>query len=130
MIRYEPMPRVGFCSPPHATRARPGCASSCASRASPTCGGEGLGAGLLQMSKEFEEELLLPCSELHFAPDGSIIGVSAQDVERDTAHDTKVCRRVVLARSSVIFVEDDVEGPVQLIFHTPMPARHFEHALG
>ena len=30
-------------SPPHETRARPGFAYQCASRAGPTCGGEGLG---------------------------------------------------------------------------------------
>src|SRR6202022_4239450 len=35
-------------SPPHATRACPGCALSCASRAGPTCGGEGLGAGVVR----------------------------------------------------------------------------------
>src|SRR6266481_4645505 len=34
------------CSPPPETRACPGFASSCASRASPTCGGEGLGVGV------------------------------------------------------------------------------------
>ena len=72
------------------------------------------------MSKEFEEELLLPCSEFHFAPYGSIIGVSPQDVERHTAYDTKIFRRVVLARSCIIFVEDDVEAPVQLIFYAPV----------
>jgi LTXXQ motif family protein len=33
-------------SPPHATRACPGCAHDDASRASPTCGGEGLGVGV------------------------------------------------------------------------------------
>src|SRR5262245_28138134 len=33
-------------SPPHATRACPGCAYDDASRASPTCGGEGLGVGV------------------------------------------------------------------------------------
>src|SRR5207245_413596 len=32
--------------PPHATRACPGCALKCASRASPTCSGEGLGVGV------------------------------------------------------------------------------------
>src|SRR6266852_5388187 len=82
---------------------------------SPACG-----IGLSQMSKEFEEEFLLPCSEFHLAPDGSIIGVSPQDVECDAAHDSKVFRPVILARSSVIFVEDDVEAPVQLIFYAPM----------
>jgi len=51
------------------------------------------------MSKEFEEELLLPCSELHFSADGSIIGVSPQDVERYAAQDGKIFRPVILAGS-------------------------------
>src|SRR6266446_7452813 len=88
----------------------------------------GRSAGLLQMSKEFEEELLFPCSELHFAPDGSIIGVSPQDVERDAAQDGKILRPVILARSGIILVEDNVEPPVQLVFYAPVHARDFERA--
>src|SRR5262249_16604989 len=34
-----------------------------------------------------------------------------------------------LAGAGIVFAEDDVEPPVQLIFHTPMPARPFEQAL-
>src|SRR5713101_5619066 len=49
-------------------------------------------AGLSHMSKEFEEELLLPCGEFHFASYGSIIGMSLQDVERDAANDGKILR--------------------------------------
>jgi LTXXQ motif family protein len=37
-------------SPPHATRACPGCAYEDASRASPTCGGEGSGVGVSRSS--------------------------------------------------------------------------------
>src|SRR4029077_8251276 len=85
--------------------------------------------GLSQMSKEVEEELLLPCSEFHFAPYGSIIGVRPQDVERDAAHDAKIFRSVILARAGVVLVEDDIERPVQVIFYAPIRARHFEHSL-
>jgi hypothetical protein len=38
-------------SPPHATRACLGCELSCASRASPTCGGEGLGVGVTRRER-------------------------------------------------------------------------------
>jgi hypothetical protein len=67
---------------------------------------------LSQMSKELKEEALIPGSELHFAPDGSIIGVRSQDVEGDAAKDSKVLRAVILSGSRVIFVEDYVEWPV------------------
>jgi len=64
------------------------------------------------MSKELKEEALVPCSELHFAADRSIIGVGSQDVERDTAQDGKVLRAVILSRAGVVFVKDHVEWPV------------------
>src|SRR3984893_17892453 len=95
----------------------------------PPCG-EGSGAGLSQISKEVEEKLFFPRSELHFASCGSFIGGSAQDVERHAAQDSKILRRVILTGSSIVLVEDDVERPVQLIFYAPMRPRHFEHALG
>jgi hypothetical protein len=64
------------------------------------------------MSKELEEEALIPCSELHFAPDRSIVGVGSQDVEGDAAQDGKVLRPVILSGAGVVFVKDHVEGPV------------------
>ena len=64
------------------------------------------------MSKELEEEALIPRGELHFAPDGSIIGMSSQDVEGDAAQDGKVLRTVILSGAGVVFVKDHVEGPV------------------
>ena len=86
--------------------------------------------GLSQISKEFEEEFLLPSCELHFATDGSIIGVGAQDVDGDAADDGKILWPIILAGAGVVFAEDNVEPPVQLIFHAPMPARHFEQTSG
>src|SRR6266700_3905726 len=89
----------------------------------------GRALGLSRISKALLDVFLFRCSEFHLTPDGSIIGVSPQDVERDAAHDSKVFRPVILAGSSVSFVEDDVEAPMQLILYAPMRARHFEHAL-
>src|SRR5580692_3277084 len=89
-----------------------------------------LQAGLSQMSKEFEEEVLTPCCEFHFAGDRSIIGMCPQDVECDTSQYTKVFWTVVLAGSGIILVEYDVKPPVQLIFDAPMRARDFEQTLG
>src|SRR6516162_9756964 len=88
------------------------------------------GAGLLHISKELEEEGLAPSSELHFAPDGFFGGVVAQNVESYSTNDTKILWRVILARSRVIFVEDNVELPMQVIFHTPMRPRDFENPHG
>jgi hypothetical protein len=62
------------------------------------------------MSKEFEKEFFLPSCEFHFAADGSFIGVSAQDVERDAAQDGKILWPVILACSGVVLVESHVDA--------------------
>src|SRR5450631_3771391 len=82
------------------------------------------------MSKEFEEELFFPSGELHLAGNGTIIGMGPQDVERNAAQDGKILWAVVLARSCIVLVEDDIELPVQLVFYAPVRARDFEHAAG
>jgi hypothetical protein len=85
---------------------------------------------MAQMSEEVEEELSFPSSEVHFPTCRSIIGVRSQDVGRDSACDCKILWPVIFAGSCVIFAENDVEGPMQLIFDTPVCAGDFEHALG
>src|SRR5258707_12910307 len=82
------------------------------------------------MSKEVEEELLFPSSEVHFSAYRSIIGVCPQDVDRDSAYDGKILWPVILAGPSVVLVEDNVERPMQLIFDGPMRPEHFEHTFG
>ena len=82
------------------------------------------------MSKELVEELLFPSSELHFACDRTSIWVGAQDVEGDAAQEGKILRAVILAGARIVLVEDDIELPVQLIFHAPVRARHLQQAFG
>src|SRR5258707_15518720 len=96
------------------------------------------------MSKEVEEELLFPSSEVHFSAYRSIIWVGPQDVDRDSAYDGKILWPVILAGPSVVLVEDNVERPMQLIFDGPMGPeqpqntfwrqafrqRHYVHPLG
>ena len=72
------------------------------------------------MSKEAEEVCLLPFRLSHFAGGGSFVGVGVEDVEGEASDDGEVFRGVVLARAGVVFVEDDVEGPVQVVLDRPM----------
>src|SRR5271157_1059346 len=37
---------------------------------------------------------------------------------------------IILARSRVVFVEDDIERPVQMVFYAPMGSIDLQHALG
>src|SRR5215204_6373677 len=80
----------------------------------------GLTPGLLQMSKEAEEVLLLPFRLSHFAGGGSFVRVGVEDVEGEASDDGKVFGGVILAGAGVVLVEDDVEGPVQVVLDRPM----------
>src|SRR3974390_3858970 len=80
------------------------------------------------MSKEVEEELSSPSSEVHFPAHRSIIGVRSQDVDCDSEYDCKILWPVIFAGPCVIFAEDDVERPMQLIFDAPVRAGDLQHA--
>ena len=74
------------------------------------------------MSKEFEEEVFSPSCSAHFACDGSVSWVRSQDVEGEASDDGEVFGSVVLAGPGIVFVEDHVEGPMELVFYGPMGA--------
>jgi hypothetical protein len=80
------------------------------------------------MSKEFEEEVFSPSSEFHFAGGGSWVGMGFEDVEGHSADDGEVLRRIVLSGAGVVFVEDDVEGPVAVVLDAPVGRHCFETA--
>src|SRR5208337_471742 len=90
----------------------------------------GRGAGLSHMSKEFVEEFFAPSGELHFAGGRSRVWVDAQDVEGLAPDDGDILWSTILARSRVVFVEDDIERPVQMVFYAPMGSIDLQHALG
>ena len=77
------------------------------------------------MSKEFEEEFFLPSGEFHFSRGRSWIWMGFEDVERHTPNERHVLRRMVLARPGIIFVEDDIQRPMKLVFDAPMLPNDF-----
>jgi len=81
------------------------------------------------MSKEVEKELSFPSSEVHFSTYRSVIGVGAQDVDRDPAYDSKIIRSVIFAIPCVVLTKDDVERPMQLIFDAPVRAGDLQQRL-
>ena len=72
------------------------------------------------MSKEVEEELFTPRGELHFSYWRAFTWMGGQYVERDAADDRQILWRVVLSRSGVVFMKDDIERPVTIIFDAPV----------
>ena len=53
-------------------------------------------------------------------------GILAQEIECDVADDGKISRGMVFTNSGGIFLERDIEDPVELIFNAPVAA----YALG
>jgi hypothetical protein len=82
------------------------------------------------MSKEIVEEIFVPGGELHLSDGGAVVWVGAQDVEGLSPDDGQVLWPVIFAGSDVVLMENDVEWPVQIVFHAPMRALDLEHAFG
>src|SRR5260221_392714 len=74
------------------------------------------------MSKEIEEEFFAPVCFSHFACEGLVEGMGTQDVVSEASDDGEIFRRVVLARAGVVFVEDNIERPMELVFDAPVRA--------
>ena len=83
------------------------------------------------MSDEVEEEVFVPTGSEQFSPHRGLgVGVRVGDIEGQSAQDGEVCRGVVLAVAGEVFVECDVERPVQAVLDAPMVAHDVEQALG
>src|SRR5208282_4535154 len=77
-------------------------------------------AGLLHMSKEFEEEVFTPGSEFHFSGWRALIWMCIQDIERDPADKGEILRCMVFARAGIVFMEHHIERPMKIVFDAPM----------
>jgi len=72
------------------------------------------------MTEEAEQKGFVPCGGLYFPADGHFGGVGAEEIERELSHDSKVFWSAILSRSIGIFLEHDIENPVQLVLYGPM----------
>ena len=74
------------------------------------------------MSKEFEEEFFAPICTPHFACERLVERVCIQDVVCEASDDGEIFRGVVFAGSGIVFVENHIERPMELVFDAPMGA--------
>lgn len=89
------------------------------------------GAGLSHMGESVDEIVVVPCAFLDAMADGGFVDIDAlQDVAGDTGDDCEIGWSIVFARPAEVFVEMNVEHPVQAIFDLPMGARYGERLLG
>jgi len=72
------------------------------------------------MSQKAEEVLLCPSCLKSFVTEGDIFGAGSQDIESQTSKDGEICWSVVLAAPDLIFAEQDVELPMQIVFDGPV----------
>jgi len=59
---------------------------------------------------------------------GLLSGCGSQDVEGDAAQDSEVLGSVILARSGVVLMQDDVERPVKLVLDAPVRSHDLQKA--
>src|SRR5204863_2038312 len=83
-------------------------------------------AALSHISKEFEEVLLAPHGSAHFTTDRPWRSMQTQDVLGQTPKCGEVLGAIVLALPSVIFIEYDVERPMQMVLDAPVRAHGIE----
>jgi hypothetical protein len=75
-----------------------------------------------------EEEGVVPAGAFDLATGRAVIGVGAQDVEGAAAQAGEVLGRVILAGMGAVFVENDVQDPVQTVVDLPVRSYDFEEA--
>ena len=63
-----------------------------------------------------------------FSGDGPVVRLGSQDVEGDAAQDSEVLGSVILARSGVVLMQDDVERPVKLVLDAPVRSHDLQKA--
>ncbi len=83
------------------------------------------------MADEIEEEAVVPSGAQEFSAQRSLgVGMGSGDVERQSSQDGEVCRPIILAVAGQIFVEGNIERPMQRVLDTPMRSNDLKHPVG
>src|SRR5665809_132892 len=82
------------------------------------------------MTDDGSSEGVGPSGALAFAADRQLWPGCAQHVEGETSEDREVFRAVILAVAGLVFVEADIEHPVQAVLDGPVRAHGVCEALG
>ena len=82
------------------------------------------------MSHEVEEFLVVPAGLESFVAHRGFSRVASEDVEGQLSDDGEIGRSVVLSGSGLIFSEQDVELPVEVIFDLPVASDYAEQFEG
>jgi hypothetical protein len=53
-----------------------------------------------------------------------------EQIDGNMSQDSEVFRRLIFADPAVIFVQSDIQNPMQLIFDRPMSADNVQNAFG
>src|ERR1700730_9366228 len=82
------------------------------------------------MTDKLDEEGIFPPCAFDFPLQGGLVGMAANDVEREPAQDREVLWRIVLSGPVGVLGKDDVEDPVQVVLDPPMTAQDLKGLLG
>ncbi len=82
------------------------------------------------MTEDTKQERIVPSGGLDFLPHGHRYWMGTDNVDRQPPKDREVFRGMVFSAAVSIFVEDNVEHPVQLVFDGPVTAHDCQQFLG
>ena len=82
------------------------------------------------MGDESVKEGVIPSGAFDFAPEGSLVGMTAEDVESELSQGGEVLWGVVLSAAGAVLVEGDVERPVKLVLDGPMASHDLQQPIG
>lgn len=74
------------------------------------------------MEDECGEEGVIPSSSFEFSSDGAFLSVCFDEIEGDASQHGEVEGGVVGSGAGVVFVENDIHDPMQLVLDAPMGA--------
>ena len=82
------------------------------------------------MSHEVEEFLVVPAGLESFVAHGDLSRVASEDIERQLSDDGEIGGPVLLSGSGLVFSEQDVELPVEVVFDLPVSSDYAEQFEG
>ena len=82
------------------------------------------------MSNEAKELLIFPSGSESFVGEGNLSGIGVQNVEGGAAKYCEVGRAIIFSAPGIIFADEHIEIPVQVIFDGPMPSDMGKNFIG
>lgn len=82
-------------------------------------------------SENLEQVIFLPASLKLLGVDTSFGGLLLfEKIESDVAQDSQAFGSLIFANTATVFIQSDIQDPVQFVFDRPMLANHVQNSFG